>query len=156
MNPMKLPSGTPLLKGEKVKSDGVAILSKLPKSFNGYIAVTGMGSDGMEEGLFLVDSGKITHVSYLHLKYPIIIRGDEALKLALNVFRTQGANMDAVEFTIQKLRLTASFNADAKLKEPIPLLNLPKHIPKEYDGSHVEGIRERYRMRVKEGLGLIG
>lgn len=152
---MKLPSGTPLLKGERVKNAVEAVVAKIPRDLNGYIAVTGMGADGMEEGLFLVDSGRITHVSYLHLKYPTEIKGDEGLKLALNCFRTAGANVDVVEFTIQKLRLTASFNADAKLKDAIPLSDLPKYIPKEYDGSHVEGIKESYRMKVKEGLGLI-
>ena len=135
---MKLPSGTPLIRNEPVKNGDVSpILRKVPSPFNGYLAVTGMGYDGFEEGLFLVESNVVTHVYYAHLKYLYEEKGDTGLKNALNVFRTNGANIDLVEFTVPKLKLTASFNEDCRLSKPFKLTDLPKYIPKAYSKENV-------------------
>ena len=138
---MKLPSGTPLIRNEPVKNGDVSpILSRLPQNFNGYIAVTALGYDGVEEGIFLVDNGKITHAYYVHLKYLHEEWSDSALPPALNVFSSKGANVDVVEFTPPKLRLTATFNEQAKLEKPFPLSELQSRIPESYDKSHVINI----------------
>ena len=135
---MKLPSGTPLIRNEPIKNGDLSpILSKVPSPFNGYLAVTGIGYDGLEEGIFLVEANTVTHAYYVHLKYLYEEKGDSALKNALNVFRTSGANVDLVEFTIPKLKLTASFNEDAKLGKSFKLADLPKFIPKSYSKDTV-------------------
>ena len=135
---MKLPSGTPLIRNEPVKNGDVStILSRVPSPFNGYIAVTGMGYDGFEEGIFLVEANVVTHAYYVHLKYLYEEKGDSSLKNVLNVFRTSGANVDVVEYTVPKLKLTASFNEDAKLSKSFKLADLPKYIPKSYSKETV-------------------
>ncbi len=147
---MKLPSGTPLIRNEPVKNGDVsAILSRIPPSFNGYIAVTALGYDGVEEGIFLVDNGNVTHAYYVHLKYVHEEWGNAALPPALNVFSSKGANVDVVEFTPPKLRLTATFNEQAKLDKPFPLSQLQSRIPKAYDKKHVLNI---IRLRPAEEL----
>ncbi len=135
---MKLPSGTPLIRNEPVKNgDVTSILSRIPTPFNGYLAVTGIGYDGVEEGILLVENSTVTHAYYVHLKYLHEERGKAALPLVLNTFLAEGANVDVVEFTIPKLKLTASFNEDAKIDKPFSLSELQKMIPEEYSKDHV-------------------
>jgi hypothetical protein len=147
---MKLPSGTPLIRNEPIKNGDVTlILRRVPQSFNGYLAVTAIGYDGVEEGIFLIDGGNVTHAYYVHLKYVHEEWGNSALKPALNVFQSGGANVDVVEFTPPKLRLTATFNEQAKLEKPFPLSQLQGLIPASYDKSHVLNI---IRLRPVEEL----
>ena len=135
---MKVPSGTPLIRNEPVKNGDVSsILQSVPKNFNGYLAVTGIGYSGVEEGIFLVDSGTVTHAYYVHLKYSYEEKGDGALEKAFNVFLADGANVDIVELTVPKLKLTASFNEDTKLNKPFSLFDLQKFIPSSYSKDYV-------------------
>ncbi len=135
---MKLPSGTPIIRGEPIKNpEHFASLLQKAEHFNGYIGITGMGYDGMEDGVLLVDNGSVTHAYYLHLKYIYEDKGDSALKKVLNIVPTGTAVVDFVEFTIPKLKLTVSFNEAFKLSKSIPLKDVPKMVPKVYDYKHV-------------------
>jgi hypothetical protein len=148
---MKIPSGTPLIRNEPIKNGDLSHLLQVLSShpLNGYMAITGMGYDGMEEGIFLLENNNITHAYYIHLKYIYEERGKSSLPYILNVFRAKGANADLVEFTIPKLKLTASFNEDCKLDKPIPVSSLPKLIPKAYDKNLITKI---IRLRPAEEL----
>ncbi|NPA86416.1 MAG: hypothetical protein GXO00_00185 [Candidatus Diapherotrites archaeon] len=138
---MKVPSGTPLIRNEPIKNGDVSsLLARIPENFNGYLAVTGIGYSGAEEGMLLVENGNVTHAYYVHLKYVFEEKGDSSLKRVGNVFRAEGANVDVVELTVPKLKLTASFNEDARLSKPFPLRDLSKIIPAAYEKGQVINI----------------
>ena len=138
---MKLPSGTPLIRHEPVKKGLLpSLLSRLPRPFNGYLAVTGLGYNGVEEGIYLVDNDMVTHAYYVHLRFLHEEWGDSALPLTFKTFFSRGVNLDAVEFTPPKLKLTATFNEQAQLTRPFPLLKLPSLLPEGYTKDHVVSI----------------
>ncbi len=129
-------------------------------SFNGYLAWTGYGYDGLEEGVFLFSSGKIVAVSYAHLKYGYSLDGPDALKLALNAVLTNPCAYTVVRFHPAKVNLVLAFNESARVS--ISCASVLKQLPITYDPSWVKGIiknlsqQEIDRIRVLAKFGLTG
>ncbi len=130
------------------------------RSFNGYLAWTGYGYDGLEEGVFLFSSGKIVAVSYAHLKYGYSLDGPDALKLALNAVRTDPCAYTLVQFRPAKVILVLAFNESARVN--VRCGSVLNQIPGVYDPSWVKGIiknlsqQEIDRIRVLAKFGLTG
>lgn len=130
------------------------------RSFNGYIAWTGWGYDGLEEGVFLLSSGRIAAASYVHLKYNYVLDGPDSVKLALNAVHTSPAFYTVVSYVPAKVNLVLAFNEAAKVEASCQ--DVLKRLPPAYDPSWVKGIiktlpqTEIDRIRVLAKFGLTG
>ncbi len=161
---MNLPAGQVLVDASPLDPDRLPHVLKdlIQRAFNGYVAWTGEGHDGLEEGVVLVGKEGILAVSYAHLKYGYVVDGSDALTPALNALRTKGLVHSVVSFTPPKMKLVLAFNEPARLQKPLRPDELVKRIPKAYDASWVRGIikslssEELNRVRLLARYGLTG
>ena len=159
---MRLPMGDVIVDAAPldVQTFRTTVQDLCGRSFNGYLAWTGYGYDGLEEGVFLFSSGKIVAVSYAHLKYGYSLDGPDSLKLALNAVLTNPAAYSLVQFHPAKVNLVLAFNESARVN--IDCGTVLKQIPAVYDPSWVKGIiknlpqQEIDRIRVLAKFGLTG
>ena len=135
------------------------LLKLMNKKFDGYICTTVRGINGIEEGLVLLEKGKITLSSYEYFWYDKKVVAEDALKRSLNSFNAPLGVMDVFSLTPQQVKLVKTLKEDCVLEIPVTKdkLKIPSAFSYEYEkklgGKEVQEIT---REELLERYGLAG
>ncbi len=112
---INLPPGTAVKTAIDVATvDFVALVTELQKkSFNGYVCVSVMGTNGIEEGTFVFDEGKIAASLYEYFKYDKTMQGELAFPRVMNASGAKKGVIDIFQLTAQQVQLFLAFNENA-------------------------------------------
>lgn len=139
---MNLPHGTPVKTGIDVASvDFLALLRELQtKMFNGYLAITVKGGNGIEEGLMIFDNGKIVATAYDYFRYAKTVLGDQAFYRVLNASTAKHGVIDLYQLSNEQVQLILAFNEQA--------ISIPTE--KDFKSIKLDRFNLAYEEQVKE------
>lgn len=107
-----IPAGRPLKTGIDVASTDInkLLVELRAREFSGYAAITVKGVQGIEEGIVLLEKGKIIGCSYEYMKHGKTVTGQKAFERVLNATAAKYGVMDLFELEPQQIDLTLAFN----------------------------------------------
>ena len=114
---MKISAGRPIKQG--METDSVDFAQLFPTlrghSLTGYMALSIMTDNGLEEGTFLFKEGEIIALEYKYLAKEKIVTGEAALKLIMNACLGRGT-FDVYELSEEEIIQTREDNRNTVLK----------------------------------------
>lgn len=112
---MNLPSGVAVKTGLDLAAvDFFALLRELQqKAFNGYIVVGSAGREGLEEGILVLDSGKVVAAIYEYIAFQRTFFGPQALERVMNASLAKQGVIDVFQLTAEQVQLVLAFNEQA-------------------------------------------
>lgn len=112
---MNLPSGSVVKTDIDVASvDFLGLLKELKnKVFNGYLCITVKGKTGIEEGVVVLDNGKVEAVAYDYLAFVKGLIGSGALARVMNASSAKIGVIDIFQLTNEQVQLIIAFNEQA-------------------------------------------
>jgi hypothetical protein len=108
--------------------------------FNGYIIQT-VESSSIEEGALFFREGEFYACVVECMAREKIFKGDSAIPFFLNQTRAKGF-FHTIQLTRSQVDLVTAFDEKLLLKNKLPLKNLPKIIPLEFEDKFAENNSE--------------
>ncbi|MCD4740147.1 DUF2226 domain-containing protein [archaeon] len=141
---MNVPVGTPKIQGRRLSAVNVtkdlAEFMSLDKM--GYIAITIKGAHGLQEGLLIVENGRLIGAYYEYLSLGRSYNAKEALERSLNAFFAEKGIYDSYELTVQQIELLKIFNEDMLFLEPVDNTALQGMIPMQHNEEYEKKLLE--------------
>lgn len=153
---MKIPVGKCSIKSRKIEGDSAIedFLKVLSREKTGYMTITLKGRTGMEEGIFIIENGKVIGAHYDYLNYESDYVAEKALKRCLNALNADQGIYEVYTVSGEQCELMKVFNEDFLLLESRDKDRIDASIPMsfsyEYEENEVEEAEETRKEILKE------
>ncbi len=141
---MKIPVGKCSIKNRKIEGDSAIqdLLQVLSKEKTGYMTITLKGRTGMEEGIVVIEKGRVIGAHYDYLNYESDYVAEKALKRCLNALDAEQGIYEIYTVSGEQCELMKVFNEDFLLLEPRSKertdASIPMSFSYEYEENEVE------------------
>ena len=139
---MDFPKGTLIKENQECEDLLQTIKQTIDKKFTGYLTITINGYGGVEEGIFVLNGGKVIMAEYIHLRFGKNLAGDKALPYIFNIIAKRKGVLNLVSLETREMDYVLEINEKYRISKPFDIFKIEKFVPKEYNIEIVKKLEE--------------